>query len=147
MATAAESKRFHVLDGHGIRLWQRTGCRVALLSGRHLDCLTNRRAEQLQIALRDAGLPGHEAARPGARLLAESGTEAAQNVAYVGDDLMDLPPIRARRIRRGRGQCRRRGQGAGGLCNRQEGRRRSRTGGHRIHPQRRRPLAEADGTL
>jgi 3-deoxy-D-manno-octulosonate 8-phosphate phosphatase (KDO 8-P phosphatase) len=86
----SESKCFNTLDGHGIRMWQRAGYKVALLSGRASEP-TRHRAEQLQIEyvfedcyhklpalkefLKQLGLSPHE-------------------VAYIGDDLADLPVIR-----------------------------------------------------
>jgi 3-deoxy-D-manno-octulosonate 8-phosphate phosphatase (KDO 8-P phosphatase) len=89
-ADGSESKRFHTLDGHGIRMWQRAGCKVALLSGR-FSVTVNRRAQELEIAhvLQDCHLklPALE------QLLSETGLKA-ENVAFVGDDLTDLPPIR-----------------------------------------------------
>ena len=33
-ADGSESKFFSSLDGHGIRMWQRAGLKIALLSGR-----------------------------------------------------------------------------------------------------------------
>lgn len=85
-----ESKAFHTHDGHGIRLWQRAGLTVALISGRRSEP-TQRRAEQLEIAhvFQDCHfkLPTLE------QLLTELHLEAEQ-VAYVGDDLPDLPVIR-----------------------------------------------------
>ena len=44
----SECKFFNSLDGHGIRMWQRMGLKVALISGR-ASVPTERRAEQLQI--------------------------------------------------------------------------------------------------
>jgi len=88
-ADGSESKRFDTVDGHGIRLWQRSGGKVALLSGRVCPCVAHR-ARQLQIAhvLQDCHfkLPALEG------LLRELDLKAA-NAAYVGDDLMDLPPM------------------------------------------------------
>jgi len=85
-----ESKAFHTHDGHGIRLWQRAGLKVALISGRRSEP-TQRRAEQLEIAhvFQDCHfkLPTLE------QLLTELHLEAGQ-VAYIGDDLPDLPVIR-----------------------------------------------------
>ncbi|MCU0913366.1 MAG: HAD-IIIA family hydrolase [Planctomycetes bacterium] len=85
-----ESKCFHVLDGHGIRMWQRAGLKVAWLSGRH-SLATIRRAEELQVpyVLQDCHvkLPALQ------KLLEEIGVPAGR-VAYVGDDVMDLPVIR-----------------------------------------------------
>jgi 3-deoxy-D-manno-octulosonate 8-phosphate phosphatase (KDO 8-P phosphatase) len=86
----SESKRFHTLDGHGIRLWQRAGGKVALISGR-TSAPVSRRAEELGISyvLQDchSKLPALE------QLLRDAGLKA-ENAAYVGDDLMDLPPMR-----------------------------------------------------
>lgn len=86
----SESKVFHTLDGHGIRMWRRAGLEVALLSGRQSEP-TGRRADQLEIpyVIQDCHfkLPALE------RLVAELDLHAA-NVAYVGDDLPDLPAIR-----------------------------------------------------
>jgi 3-deoxy-D-manno-octulosonate 8-phosphate phosphatase (KDO 8-P phosphatase) len=89
-ADGSESKCFDTLDGHGIRMWQRAGCRVALLSGRACASVS-RRAEQLEIAyvLQDC----HVKLDALERLLGEIGLRP-ENVAYVGDDLPDLPPIR-----------------------------------------------------
>jgi 3-deoxy-D-manno-octulosonate 8-phosphate phosphatase (KDO 8-P phosphatase) len=85
----SESKSFHVLDGHGIRMWQRAGLKVAWLSGRS-SVATSRRAEELQVpyVLQDC----HDKLPALKKLLEEVGV-AAQNVAYVGDDVMDLPVI------------------------------------------------------
>jgi 3-deoxy-D-manno-octulosonate 8-phosphate phosphatase (KDO 8-P phosphatase) len=86
----SESKCFHVLDGHGIRLWQRAGLKVALLSGR-ISTATVRRAEELEIpyVLQDchAKLPALQ------QLLEQLGLTPDQ-AACVGDDLMDLPLLR-----------------------------------------------------
>jgi len=85
-----ESKGFNILDGHGIRMWQRAGLKVALLSGR-ASMATTRRAQELEIphVLQDCKfkLPALK------QLLAELGLSPEQT-ACVGDDLMDLPLIR-----------------------------------------------------
>ena len=89
-ADGSESKLFHTLDGHGIRMWQRAGLKVALLSGRASEP-TKRRAEQLQIeyVFQDCHnkLPVLE------EFLNQLGL-GPQAVAYIGDDLTDLPVIR-----------------------------------------------------
>lgn len=86
----SESKSFHVLDGHGIRLWQRAGLKMAWLSGRS-STATSRRAAELQVAhvLQDCHFK-----LPALQQLLEQVGVAAPHVAYVGDDLMDLPPMR-----------------------------------------------------
>lgn len=85
-----ESKHFSVLDGHGIRMWRRAGLKVALISGRVSEP-TQRRAEQLQIeyVFEDCRykLPVFEEFLPRAGL-------SPENVAYVGDDLPDVPLMR-----------------------------------------------------
>jgi 3-deoxy-D-manno-octulosonate 8-phosphate phosphatase (KDO 8-P phosphatase) len=89
-ADGSESKRFHTLDGHGIRMWQRAGGQVALLSGR-TSAPVERRAAELGIAhvLQDCHVkwPALE------QLLNKIGLKA-ENAAYVGDDLPDLPAMR-----------------------------------------------------
>ncbi|OHB64342.1 MAG: hypothetical protein A2Y77_00040 [Planctomycetes bacterium RBG_13_62_9] len=88
-ADGSESKRFHTLDGHGIRLWQRAGGQVALLSGR-TSAPVARRAAELGIAhvLQEC----HEKLPALEQLLTRIGLKAA-NAAYVGDDLPDLPAM------------------------------------------------------
>jgi len=86
----SESKCFHVLDGHGIRMWQRAGLKVALLSGR-VSTATLRRAEELEIpyVIQDC-----HSKLPALKQLLERMGLPAEKVAYVGDDLMDLPILR-----------------------------------------------------
>lgn len=85
----SESKFFNLLDGHGIRMWQRAGLKVAFLSGRSSEP-TRYRAEQLEIdyCLQDC-LDKRDAL---AKLLEQSGL-SANKIAYIGDDLLDLPVI------------------------------------------------------
>jgi 3-deoxy-D-manno-octulosonate 8-phosphate phosphatase (KDO 8-P phosphatase) len=86
----SESKAFHTHDGHGLRMWQRAGLKVALLSGRYSEP-TQRRAEQLEIT--HVFQNCHFKLPKLKELLAELNLEAEQ-VAYIGDDLPDLPVIR-----------------------------------------------------
>ncbi len=89
-ADGSESKNFNVLDGHGIRMWQRAELKVAFLSGRTSEA-TNRRAEQLEI---DHVFQGcHNKLAVLEQFLEQSGL-SADEVAYIGDDLPDLPAIR-----------------------------------------------------
>lgn len=89
-ADGTESKLFNVYDGHRIKMWQRAGLLCGFLSGRD-SAATSRRGEQLEVAFVMQGctekLPAFE------RMLAERDLTAEQ-VAYVGDDLMDLPLLR-----------------------------------------------------
>jgi 3-deoxy-D-manno-octulosonate 8-phosphate phosphatase (KDO 8-P phosphatase) len=85
-----ESKRFCVYDGHRIKLWQRAGHKTAIISGRD-SAATAIRAKQLDVAYVFQGcthkLPVFET------LLKELNLSAEQT-AYIGDDLMDLPLVR-----------------------------------------------------
>ena len=89
-ADGSESKFFNSLDGHGIKMWQRAGLKVALISGR-ASTPTERRAEQLKIeyVFQDCHykLPVVE------QLLDQIGL-LPENMAYIGDDLTDMPVMR-----------------------------------------------------
>lgn len=89
-ADGSETKFFSVLDGHGIRLWQRAGLKTAIISGR-ASAPTKQRAEQLDIehVIEDCHykLPALESLLDKLRL-------SPENAAYIGDDLPDLPVIR-----------------------------------------------------
>jgi 3-deoxy-D-manno-octulosonate 8-phosphate phosphatase (KDO 8-P phosphatase) len=89
-ADGSESKAFSLLDGHGIKMWKRAGLKVALLSGRP-SAATRHRAAQLQI---EHVLEGCHAKLPALKGLIEQLGLTASQVAYVGDDLLDLPPLR-----------------------------------------------------
>jgi len=86
----SESKSFNSLDGHGIRMWQRIGLKVAIISGRASEP-TKLRAEQLQIEyiFQDC----HHKLTVFKELLEQVGL-SPEKVAYIGDDVTDLPVIR-----------------------------------------------------
>jgi 3-deoxy-D-manno-octulosonate 8-phosphate phosphatase (KDO 8-P phosphatase) len=84
-------KRFGVRDGQAIRMALAAGLKVGLLSGR-ADPGTLRRAEELRL---DFVCTGQGDKLAGFRsILAEQGLEADECL-YVGDDLPDVPVIRA----------------------------------------------------
>lgn len=85
-----ETKRFHVPDGQGIKLLQRAGVEVALLSGRK-SAVVDARARELGIARAESGVTD-KSARIEA-LLADTGADPARTV-YVGDDWIDIGPMR-----------------------------------------------------
>ena len=74
-------------DGHGIKLAQRAGIEVALLSGRRSDAAYHR-ARELGINRFHEGLRDKVAVLE--EIMAALGIQASQ-VATVGDDLVDLP--------------------------------------------------------
>lgn len=86
-----EIKSFDIKDGHGLKLLMRTGIQVALLSGR-ASLANQARAGELGITdLRE----GVKIKLPVFReLLAAHGLQPSQ-AAFMGDDLIDLPPLRA----------------------------------------------------
>jgi len=86
-----EIKSFHVRDGSGIKAWQRSGKRVAILSGRSSPAV-NRRATELGIELVVQGADDKLVALR--RILEETGLRADQ-VCAIGDDLPDLPVLMA----------------------------------------------------
>jgi len=89
-SNGSESKFFNVVDGHGIWMWQKAGLKVAFLSGRASKS-TKYRAEQLGI---DYVFEGCQDKLAVLKQLLEKLGLSPNRVAYVGDDLLDLPPIR-----------------------------------------------------
>ncbi len=84
------TKRFHALDGHGIKLLQRAGITAAVVSGRDSLALRARLAAlgvtQIRLGTEDK-LPAAEA------ILAELGLDWSA-AAAMGDDWPDLPLLR-----------------------------------------------------
>ena len=84
-----EIKKFHVQDGLGIALARRAGLRVGILTSRSSE-VVERRARELGIEEVNQGCPHKlEACR---RVLKKYGLQHDE-VAYVGDDLPDLPVL------------------------------------------------------
>lgn len=83
-------KLFHVKDGLGLKLAQRAGLRVGVLSGRRSPAL-QRRLEEL--GLDERILARSDKAHAFADFLDRRHLESHQ-VAFVGDDLLDLPVLR-----------------------------------------------------
>lgn len=86
-----ETKRFHARDGLGIRLWLRLGGRVAVITGRS-GLAVRHRLEELGVRVLYSGSADKLADFNA--VLAEVGL-TAQEAAFVGDDLPDLPALRA----------------------------------------------------
>jgi len=86
----SESKSFHLLDGHGIKMWQRAGLKTAMISGRQ-SAVTQKRAEELKIEF--LYQPCQQKLLCFEKLLADTGLEA-KNIAYIGDDLLDIPIVK-----------------------------------------------------
>lgn len=85
-----EEKTFHVRDGSAIRLWQRSGKRVGLLTGRNSPAVT-RRAKELDLDPVRQGVA--RKARAFAEIL-QALNLRPENACCIGDDLPDLPMMR-----------------------------------------------------
>ncbi|WP_282003891.1 KdsC family phosphatase [Geotalea uraniireducens] len=85
-----ESKFFNVKDGHGIKMVQRAGIEVGIISGRESQVVTNRAAE-LGISL--VYQKSLDKLTPYQAILTQTGLSDSQ-VAYMGDDIIDLPLLR-----------------------------------------------------
>ena len=82
-----EYKAFNSLDGHGLRMLQECGVRVAVITGRKSELVEHR--------MRDLGVSllyqGYRDKKPAFKaLLKEVGLRKDQ-ITYVGDDVVDLP--------------------------------------------------------
>ena len=85
-----EIKFFHVRDGHGIVLARRAGLKVGILSGRR-SVANDIRAQELKIDFTMQGC--HDKKSGFEEILREQGL-TAEECMYVGDDLVDIPPMR-----------------------------------------------------
>lgn len=81
-----ELKAFHVRDGHGIKMAQRAGIIVGIITGRKAE-VVNVRARELGIEEVHQGF--HEKIIVYDSILAKYGL-TADAVAYIGDDVVDL---------------------------------------------------------
>lgn len=85
-----EYKTFNSLDGHGIRMLLDSGIEVAVITGRESEIVRNRMTE---LGVRHVYQGCANKLDAFTALLRETGFEPGQ-VAYVGDDLPDLPILR-----------------------------------------------------
>jgi len=86
-----ELKAFNIKDGLGIKLLQRSGVAVAIITGRNSD-IVHRRAAELGIT--DI-IQGREDKLTALTELCERNNLAPADCAYMGDDLPDLAAISA----------------------------------------------------
>ncbi len=90
-ASGEELKSFDIKDGLGIKLLQRAGVEVAIITGRRSP-MVERRAKELGIK---AIVQGREDKLQALTELCESRGISTAQCAYMGDDLPDLAAIRA----------------------------------------------------
>src|SRR5262245_55015364 len=85
-----DQKTFFARDGLGIELWHRAGLKSGVISGRNSSAL-ERRARKLGMIFVWQGCEDKHKAFDVS--LGEAGV-AADEVAYIGDDLVDIPLMR-----------------------------------------------------
>ena len=84
-----ELKAFHTLDGHGIKMLKNACVEVGIITGR-ISKIVEHRAENLGI---DLLLQGREDKLEATMEFIFDKSLTLEQVAYVGDDLPDLPAI------------------------------------------------------
>lgn len=87
-----ESKVFNVKDGLGISLWQRLGGKVAIVTGRPCGAALQARARELRI---EHVVSSSADKAAGIREVAAACGVPQSAAAFVGDDLPDIPAMRA----------------------------------------------------
>lgn len=90
-ASGEALKRFHVRDGLGVGLLQKSGVKVALLSGRDSSSL-RKRISDLDVGLYQLGVKDKYAAC--LEIMKKAGC-SSEETAYIGDDSIDLPAFLA----------------------------------------------------
>ncbi|PQO46398.1 KdsC family phosphatase [Blastopirellula marina] len=85
-----ESKQFHIRDGFGLRLWKQAGFKCGIVTGRNSQ-VVRLRAQELGIEIVRQGI--QDKATVVEEILKQNNLQPAQ-LAYVGDDLIDLGTIR-----------------------------------------------------
>lgn len=89
-SNGVESKFFNVKDGHGIKMLQRAGIEVGIISGRQSQVVANRAVE---LGIERVYLKALDKLAPYLTILADTGL-ADDEVAFIGDDLIDIPVLR-----------------------------------------------------
>lgn len=89
-SNGVESKFFNVKDGHGIKMLQRAGIEVAIISGRQSEVVAIRAAE---LGIERVFQKSINKLAPYQQILAETGL-SDREVAFIGDDLIDIPVLR-----------------------------------------------------
>lgn len=84
-----EYKAFNSRDGHGLRMLQDAGVKVAILTGRQSE-LVQHRAKNLNIPA-ELVFQGFRDKCPAFEALLKATHIPAHKIAYVGDDVIDLP--------------------------------------------------------
>ena len=89
-SNGVESKFFNVKDGHGIKMVQRAGIEVGIISGRESQVVANRAVE---LGIGQVYQKSLDKMVPYRQMLEATGLSDEQ-VAFVGDDIIDIPILR-----------------------------------------------------
>ncbi|MCK5919220.1 MAG: 3-deoxy-manno-octulosonate-8-phosphatase KdsC [Cocleimonas sp.] len=84
-----EYKAFNAKDGHGLRMLEKAGIAVAIITGRQSE-LVNHRAANLNLSPHMI-YQGYSDKRIAFKDLLEKTKLSPEKIAYVGDDVIDLP--------------------------------------------------------
>lgn len=84
-----EYKAFNSKDGHGIRMLLESDIQVAIITGRQSE-IVKHRANNLQIDP-EYVYQGYRDKRPAFKELLKKTNLSVEQIAYVGDDVIDLP--------------------------------------------------------
>ncbi|HXC92570.1 MAG TPA: phenylphosphate carboxylase subunit delta, partial [Geobacteraceae bacterium] len=84
-SNGVESKFFNVKDGHGIKMLQRAGIEVGIISGRESKVVANRATE---LGIERVFQKATDKLSPYLRILADTGF-SDDEAAFIGDDLID----------------------------------------------------------
>ena len=85
-----ETKRFHVRDGLGIRVWMASGSGFGIITARSSEIVSHRAAE---LGIEEVSQGRGDKRQAAIEMSRRMGYEASE-VAYIGDDLPDLPVMR-----------------------------------------------------
>lgn len=86
-----ETKRFHVRDGTGLRIWQRLGFEIVIVTGRQGLAVRHRMQE---LGIRHL-IQGQHDKLSGFMSLLQALNVDLSETAVIGDDLPDLPMMRS----------------------------------------------------
>ncbi len=89
-ANGVESKFFNVKDGHGIKMVQRAGIEVGIISGRESRVVEKRASE---LGIQYVYQKAIDKILPYRDIMAKTGFDDS-HVAYIGDDVIDIPILR-----------------------------------------------------
>jgi 3-deoxy-D-manno-octulosonate 8-phosphate phosphatase (KDO 8-P phosphatase) len=85
-----ESKFFNVKDGHGIKMLQRSGIEIGIISGRESQVVSNRAVE---LGIGQVYQKSLDKLVPYRQMLEATGLVDDQ-VAFMGDDVIDIPLLK-----------------------------------------------------